>query len=77
VHIQLPEDSTSTFDGLANLAAADVRKAMMADLTRGSLALRTEKFETYLFADEHGTVAGVMIPFKVHYRTKIDDPYSQ
>lgn len=77
VHLQEAEGSATNYDARCNAAIADVRKAVMADVTRGGKALRTEKHKAFMFTDRSGAVAGVMVPFKVHFRTRLDDPFNQ
>lgn len=68
--------NVADYDRLCNLASADVRKAVMADVSRGGLALRTKLVSRSIFANEAGEVAGTMVPFDVLYRTKLDDPFT-
>lgn len=60
-------------DTRMNRIASDLTKALLADHTRGGLAIDTTAMATTKFDDGAGSV-GIACPFEVHYRHKIDDP---
>lgn len=70
-------NNVQDYDKLCNAAAADVRKAVMIDVTRGGLADWTRILPTQLFSNDAGEVAGIVAPFLVRYWTAQDDPYTQ
>lgn len=55
--------------------AADVRKALVADIHRGGFAVNTE-FEARDELNTETKPAGVMVKARVRFRTAYGDPYS-
>lgn len=76
VHVHNPSPGAADFDTLCNVRVADVRKAVMADVTRGGNALWTHLLPVSMFINDAGEIAGPAISFVVRYRTKLDDPYT-
>lgn len=70
------ENSEQPIDERINLARSDIEKALMADPTRGGLAIDTTIETPELFDDVKGAFAGIRVRASVYYRTLIDDPYS-
>lgn len=55
-------------------AAADLRKALSEDRTRGGLAIDTFLLSAYFSRDLE--FPGIVVPVQVQYRTEYDDPYA-
>lgn len=68
--------NAAAYDSLLNTYTADLRKAVMADIQRGGYANWTHLQPSRLFENDAGQIAGVVVSFLVHYRTKLDDPYT-
>ena len=71
------DDSEVTIDSRLNTVRADVEKKIMTDPTRGGYAIDTEMDSSTFFDADDGGPGGVAVKFGVHYRTKIDDPYTR
>jgi len=62
----------------ANLAMAAVVKSILADRTRGGLAVDTEEGENETFIGEtNDPTGGIRVGIEIEYRHKEDDPYAQ
>lgn len=58
-------------------AVADLRKALMADYSRGGWAINTKvRGNTQLPDSQSNGIAGEQVPVEIHYRTAKDNPYS-
>lgn len=75
--IRLSDDSSDSFDTIANAFTADVIKAMFADRQWSNLAIDTELAGLNLLKDEQVGYEGKLVQFDVIYRVAEDDPYSQ
>jgi hypothetical protein len=67
------ESDNISLDTRCIRAAADLQSALMADVTRGGLAIDTTLLPLYFSRDEE--FPGIAVPFQVLYRTKFGDPY--
>jgi hypothetical protein len=76
IHVHDPSDETG-FDKKCNRIVSDLRKAMAIDTNRAGLADWTRNHDSMLWVNLDGSVAGVMVPFKVFYKTLLGNPYSQ
>ena len=65
------ESDTTDVMEYANNRAADVQKALMANYQWDGLAINTQ-IEPYEYHE-----LGIIVPFRVTYRTQYDDPYKQ
>ncbi len=64
-----------TIDTQKNQVLGDIEKALMVDAGRGGLAIDSEVTgRNFIIDDEAG---GAALTFRVHYRTKLGDPYTQ
>lgn len=59
------------------LAISDIRRAVLADLTRGGYARNTTLGDRVPIEDDRRIVSGVRIPITVQYRTLMNDPLNQ
>ena len=71
------DDSASTIDTRLNQIAADIEKALTADVTRGGYAIETSITGTQRFEADDAGPGGIAIEFFVDYRTVYNDPYTQ
>jgi hypothetical protein len=69
-------NKTESYDAKCNRVAASIRKAVMADVSRGNLAEWTRIQTSAFFTNEMGAIAGIMVPFKVRFFTKVNDPFT-
>jgi len=65
-----------TVDTRINTIRADVQKKLAEDVKRGGYAIDTLNRGSALFADGP-KFTGIGIVIEVHYRTRIEDPYSK
>lgn len=77
VFVHVSTQSGVAYDQKCNRIVADVRKAVLADWSRGGLALWTRRQEASFFLEDTGKVGGVRIDFLVNYRHRLNDPYTQ
>jgi hypothetical protein len=78
VYISPPETDLTPMDQYKNIIAADVTKAIMADIYRGGLALRTTIRAYASFATENNEEwEGIAIAIAVQYRTVETDPFTR
>jgi hypothetical protein len=68
------EASPVAYDTLANVARADVERALMADVTRGGWAQNTEVRDPILFSDQ-SDFGGVVVRIEVVYSHSETSPY--
>ena len=74
----VPSDSsTDAVDTTKNLFQSDVEKALMADPQWGGLAMDSIVLDFNQFEAENGEFEGVVVIYRVHYRTLENNPYSQ
>lgn len=73
------EDETGevAFDDLCDVAAADVMRSVMSDFQRDNKAYLTEFVRGEPFDDSESDMGGVLMTFRVQYRTKLDNLYEQ
>jgi len=72
----VPADADDTpIDTLLSRVRADIEKAVMADETRGGLAVWTKPLGSMRFAYDAG-LPGIAVQFQVLYRTPSTDPYT-
>jgi len=73
-----PSDTVTTpIDRLINIFSAEVVKAIMADVTRGGLAIDTHLDELQFMRASDGTYEGVTMFIEVIYRVAENDPSAQ
>jgi len=68
--------ATAAIDTRLNQVAADLEKALMADITRGGYAQDTFIEEILPFGNADGSQSGIMLTMTVQYRTAIGNPYA-
>lgn len=71
------DSATTPIDTRLNAVIADIQKKIIADPTRGGLAINTTLDEPGLFYDADTRWAGVIVEFTVRYRVNDTDPYTQ
>jgi hypothetical protein len=64
------------YDQLLNTARADVEKAIMAKVSHGGYAFNTV-LNKPLKSESDNEPPSIMVMFTVHYRTRLDDPFTQ
>lgn len=70
---QLSDDPQPT-DAILNSLIADINKALLADITRGGIAIRTVPQDVTPFvAVDDQSQFGVTIQYEIHYRYTIDN----
>ncbi len=72
------DSASASIDTRLNQVSADIIKALEVDIYRGGNALNTtitNPGETVY--DDEGESTGVMVIAEVHYRIKINDPYTK
>ena len=75
--VVLDSDSeTDSIDTRINRVKSDLRKALMADPTRGGLAIDTAIGASQKIDDGEG-LSGIAVTVIVTYRTDLTDPYTQ
>ena len=75
--VRPPDGEQKPFDQIANIFAADVRKALHADRTLGGVAIDTTAGPPEQLIGDEGTYDGVGLTVRCRYRTDADDPYTQ
>jgi hypothetical protein len=76
VYVIPAEEDTVATDAYNNAIAASIHKALMTDYSRGGLAINTLIRPTFYFPAEDGELAGITFLFDVHYRHRLDDPFT-
>jgi hypothetical protein len=76
VNIEIWCSDADNLSQVANNLEADVIKAIMADFTRGGLAMYTERMGTTPFFLENSHIGGRIVSFIVRYEAKENDPYN-
>jgi hypothetical protein len=75
VYVLPSETDTTPIDSYNNDIAAALQLALMADYSRGGLAINTRMMPTIYFPPVDGEVCGIAFNFMVQYRTTLDNPY--
>lgn len=71
------DTETESIDTNCNKVAADIEKKLLADITRGGLAIDTNVHAKVPFKDEQSAISGIAVQISVTYRTQENDPYNQ
>jgi hypothetical protein len=71
------EDGEAEFDDLLDVVAADVKRAVMQDPTRGGIARQTDFLRGEPFDSSEDELGGVLLAYRVQYRTRLDNPFEQ
>ncbi len=71
--IKSPTQANEAIDTLLNAAAADIIKALMADITQGQLAYNTEIESFSTLPQNKAMLNGAQISVNIYYRTDAAD----
>jgi hypothetical protein len=75
VYIITSETEKTAPDTYTNVVTADVQRAVLADYTRGGLAIDTNLAALEAFSEFDGKFDGAAMRFEVQYRTSRTDAY--
>jgi hypothetical protein len=74
LYVMPTDDDTTPVDQFNNNVFGDMYKAIMADYSRGGLAVNTEVKPPLFLPPVQGEFGGITFQFDVRYRNRIDDP---